>query len=112
MSYESRLREALEQDRRVAAAMVASQRRQLTAGQLTAECDRLRAELERLRTDHETQLRQSELNYQQGLATYRQLIENNVSDRQGTHADLLTNREGIMSSDQRQESELEGNVCR
>ena len=79
MTYECRLREALDQDRRLAAAVVTSQRRQLTAGQLTAECDRLRAELERLRADHETQLRESEHNYQQGLASYRQLIENNVS---------------------------------
>ena len=79
MTYECRLREALDQDRRLAAAVVTSQRRQLTAGQLTAECDRLRAELERLRADHETQLRENELNYQQGLASYRQLIENNVS---------------------------------
>ncbi|XP_043246432.1 centrosomal protein of 152 kDa-like isoform X1 [Amphibalanus amphitrite] len=73
VAYESRLREAVEQDRRKAAALATAQRRHETA-------DQLRDELERLRVEHETLLRQNEDNYKQGLASYRQLVENKVAE--------------------------------
>ncbi|XP_037091111.1 trichohyalin-like [Pollicipes pollicipes] len=79
-TYETRLRLALEEDRRLAAAVVTTRRSQLTADQLTAECERLRAETERLKAEHERRLQESEEGYQRGLASYRALIENNVAE--------------------------------